>query len=172
MAIIQARLWSRRGTAAEWTSANPTLAAGEVGFETDTNRVKIGDGITPWNTLDYISGISPGEMSPFSVGGVLSATAYTMRLYVNEAQTITSVRASVGTAPTGSSIIIDVFKNGTTLFTGGTDRPTIAIGGFTDVGVPAVTSLAANDYLTVEIVQVGSTIAGADLVVQVVTEAA
>ena len=32
----------RRGTASAWTSANPTLAAGEVGFETDTNLFKIG----------------------------------------------------------------------------------------------------------------------------------
>ena len=34
----------RRGTASQWTSANPTLASGEWGFETDTGKVKIGDG--------------------------------------------------------------------------------------------------------------------------------
>lgn len=46
----------RRGTAAQWTSANPTLAAGEVGFETDTNKEKIGDGTTAWNSLAYFGG--------------------------------------------------------------------------------------------------------------------
>lgn len=51
MAFIQFQL--RRGTAAEWTSANPTLAAGEMGVETDTQKFKIGDGTTAWNTLDY-----------------------------------------------------------------------------------------------------------------------
>ena len=44
----------RRGTAAEWSAANPTLAAGEVGFETSTNRMKVGDGSTAWNSLEYV----------------------------------------------------------------------------------------------------------------------
>jgi hypothetical protein len=43
----------RRGTAAQWATANPTLASGEAGYETDTNRLKYGDGSTAWNTLDY-----------------------------------------------------------------------------------------------------------------------
>ena len=41
----------RRDTAANWTSVNPTLASGEIGFETDTRRFKIGNGTTPWNAL-------------------------------------------------------------------------------------------------------------------------
>lgn len=41
----------RRDTAANWTSANPTLASGEIGLETDTGRYKIGNGTTPWNSL-------------------------------------------------------------------------------------------------------------------------
>lgn len=41
----------RRDTAANWTSVNPTLAAGEMGLETDTDRYKIGNGTTPWNAL-------------------------------------------------------------------------------------------------------------------------
>lgn len=45
----------RRGTAAEWTAANPILAAGEMGIETDTRKFKFGDGTTPWNTLAYAS---------------------------------------------------------------------------------------------------------------------
>ena len=45
----------RRGTASEWTTNNPTLAAGEMGIETDTRKFKFGDGTTPWNTLAYAS---------------------------------------------------------------------------------------------------------------------
>jgi hypothetical protein len=45
----------RRGTAAQWTSANPTLAAGELGFETDTNKIKCGNGSTAWNSLPYLA---------------------------------------------------------------------------------------------------------------------
>ncbi len=43
----------RRGTASAWTSANPTLAAGEPGLETDTGKMKYGNGSTAWNSLAY-----------------------------------------------------------------------------------------------------------------------
>ena len=43
----------RRGLAAEWASANPILASGEMGIETDTDLFKIGDGATLWNDLPY-----------------------------------------------------------------------------------------------------------------------
>ena len=43
----------RRGTAAQWTAANPILAAGEIGFETDTNKFKVGDGTNTWSNLTY-----------------------------------------------------------------------------------------------------------------------
>lgn len=43
----------RRGTAAAWKKNNILLKAGEPGFETDTNKLKIGDGKTPWNDLPY-----------------------------------------------------------------------------------------------------------------------
>lgn len=47
------RMQQRRGTAAQWTSANPVLAAGEIGFETDTNKFKVGNGSTAWASLTY-----------------------------------------------------------------------------------------------------------------------
>ena len=50
----------RRGTAAQWTSANPVLAAGEMGVETDTKRSKFGDGATAWTSLGYSVGDSSG----------------------------------------------------------------------------------------------------------------
>tara|TARA_R100001463_G_scaffold366_2_gene1606 strand:- start:3500 stop:5737 length:2238 start_codon:yes stop_codon:yes gene_type:complete len=46
----------RRDTAADWTSANPTLAAGVFGYESDTTKFKIGDGSTAWNSLAYKTG--------------------------------------------------------------------------------------------------------------------
>jgi len=52
MAVVT-QIQVRRGTATQWTSANPTLASGEWGFETDTGKVKIGDGSTVWNSLAY-----------------------------------------------------------------------------------------------------------------------
>jgi hypothetical protein len=47
------RQQQRRGTAAQWTSANPILSAAEIGYETDTNKFKIGDGTNRWSTLSY-----------------------------------------------------------------------------------------------------------------------
>lgn len=85
---------------------------------------------------------------------------------------IKSIRAMAGTAPTGAAIIIDIHKNGTTIFTTQGNRPTIAISGndsgeVTDMDV---VTLAKGDYLTMDIDQIGSTIAGKDLVVDLEME--
>jgi hypothetical protein len=52
----------RRGTAAQWTTANPLLRSGEPGFETDTGKIKFGDGVKFWNALGYLAGSGvPGD---------------------------------------------------------------------------------------------------------------
>jgi Major tropism determinant N-terminal domain len=43
----------KRAIASRWTSVNPVLAAGELGLETDTVKMKFGDGVTAWNSLPY-----------------------------------------------------------------------------------------------------------------------
>ncbi len=48
-----AKVQLRRATAAQWTAVNPILAAGEIGFEADTQKRKVGDGIQAWNDLAY-----------------------------------------------------------------------------------------------------------------------
>lgn len=55
----------RRDTASNWTSANTVLAQGELGAETDTSKIKIGDGSTAWSSLAYL----------IDVGGYLTATS-------------------------------------------------------------------------------------------------
>lgn len=55
------RIQLRRDTAANWSSNNPTLASGEVSFVTDENKVKIGDGVTAWTSLSYVS-LTPTEI--------------------------------------------------------------------------------------------------------------
>jgi hypothetical protein len=51
------RMQQRRGTAAQWTAANPVLAAGEIGFETDTNQFKMGDGANAWSELSHFKNL-------------------------------------------------------------------------------------------------------------------
>jgi hypothetical protein len=52
------RMQQRRGTAAQWTAANPVLAAGEIGFETDTSKFKMGNGSSTWSALQYFANAS------------------------------------------------------------------------------------------------------------------
>jgi hypothetical protein len=97
--------------------------------------------------------------------GTLTATAGTARLYVPFACTITNVAASVGTAPTGASVVVDVLKGGVTLWgTNPGNRPTILATEFADLtNTPDTTAIAAGDYLTLTVASVGATVTGADL---------
>lgn len=62
---ISHRYKLRRGTAAAWTTADPVLLEGEPGLETDTRKVKYGDGVTAWTSLAYatISGVAWGDIT-------------------------------------------------------------------------------------------------------------
>lgn len=51
---IRVQMAQRKDTAANWTAANPILLSGEIGYETNTKKFKIGDGITNWNSLNYL----------------------------------------------------------------------------------------------------------------------
>ncbi len=51
---IRVQMVQRKDTAANWTAANPILLSGEIGYETDTKKFKIGDGTTNWNSLAYL----------------------------------------------------------------------------------------------------------------------
>jgi len=73
------RMQQRRGTAAEWTSANPVLASGEIGFETDTNQFRIGDGVTNWASLSYFETLD--DIQTFidnAVAGVIDSAPDTL----------------------------------------------------------------------------------------------
>jgi len=61
----------RRDTAANWTTVNPTLAAGEPGLETDTLKVKYGNGTTAWTGLAYAGGTGSSYILPTSSTSVL-----------------------------------------------------------------------------------------------------
>lgn len=78
---------------------------------------------------------------------------------------IVSVSAIVGTAPTGAPLILDVLKNGTTVFSTTANRPTVAAGATqtTLYPRPDVTRVTQGDSLSLTVVQIGSTVAGSDL---------
>lgn len=108
------------------------------------------------------------EVYTFSVTGTVAVASGKSRIYLEGNYTIETVRAAVNTAPTGAALIVDVNKNGTTIYTTQSARPSIAAAGNSATGnSPAVTTFQAGDYLTVDVDQVGSTVAGADLTVTV-----
>jgi hypothetical protein len=114
---------------------------------------------------------TPYTVLALSQAGAVTATPGTARIYNDSgrALTIMAVRASVGTAPTGSALVVDVNKNGVTIFTTQGNRPSIPAAGNTSgkVANMDVTALADGDYLTVDVDQVGSTTPGSDLTVQI-----
>jgi hypothetical protein len=79
------------------------------------------------------------------------------------ALTVLTARASVNTAPTGASLIVTLVKNGATTIA----TLTITAGSYTSGLQTVNAALADGDYLTVNITQVGSTVAGSDLTVQI-----
>lgn len=54
--VVKITYQLRRGYEEVWKKNNPILASGEPGFVIDKNKLKIGDGVTAWNDLEYIAG--------------------------------------------------------------------------------------------------------------------
>ena len=78
------RILLRRDSEANWLYNDPVLMSGEPGYETDTGKLKIGDGQTPWSALDYYMGITgpagtgatgvTGSVGPTGLRGATGAT--------------------------------------------------------------------------------------------------
>lgn len=140
-----------------------------TGFEGYTVVVNSqGDGLTYLSTA---SGTTLYNQALFANEGDLTVSSNPLRIYNNfgGSRTITKVQLSVGTAPVGSAIIVDINKNGTTIFTTQANRPQIAAsansGSSTTIDVP---NWAEGEYLTMDVDQIGSSTAGSNLVVHVV----
>jgi hypothetical protein len=101
---MTARMQQRRDTAANWTSTNPTLAAGEMGIETDTYKFKVGNGSTAWATLPYSVDI------PTQVGqsGKYLTTNGTITSWGTVAGDIEGVTAGTGLTGGGTSGTVTV----------------------------------------------------------------
>lgn len=107
------------------------------------------------------------QLFTWSMSGVLSVAAGGLGFRAPIALELQHIRLSVSTAPTGADLIVDVNKNGTTVFTTQANRPKIVAGAYTESATPTpdVVSIAAGDRLTVDIDQIGSTVPGSNLVV-------
>jgi hypothetical protein len=124
-------------------------------------------GLRPVEDLDLgnpFSRVPDDDLAVFAKEGTLAVAAGKTRFRFPFAARILGVSAAVDTAPTGAAVIVDVNKNGTTLYTTQANRPAIAAGQTAaSETVPDVTAVVAGDELKVDIDQIGSSAAGADL---------
>jgi hypothetical protein len=143
---VNTRLQVRRGTASGWTSANPTLYAGEIGFETDTARIKIGDGTTAWTSLDYNVVVPTGFLAGSGIGVSVAADGSTVTISSTnptvEPGNITGLTEYIqdiiglsGITP-GSGIGIN-YNDSTGLTTISLSDPTIQVADITDLTASA-----------------------------------
>jgi hypothetical protein len=110
-AVIQVK----RGSASSWTSANTVLAAGEIGFETDTKKMKVGDGSTAWTSLAYT--VTDGDITAVTAGTGLSGggTSGGVTLSIDTATTVDLSTAQTLTNKTLTSPTINDPKLNLTL---------------------------------------------------------
>ncbi|MFD8496353.1 hypothetical protein [Amycolatopsis sp. NPDC059657] len=101
----------------------------------------------------------------FGISGVVAATTGVHRWYNDTGRTlnVTALRAAVGTAPTGSPLTVAAKKNGIAFSTALT--ATITAAAFTGVTAGAGQTVAAGDYITIDVTAIGSTVPGSDLTV-------
>ena len=137
MAVVT-QIQIRRGTAASWTSANPTLAAGEFGFETDTNKLKCGNGTTAWTGLSYLN--NDGDITGVTAGTGISGggTSGTVTVSID-----TSVTADLSTAQTLTNKTLT-----TPTITQGTSTPSFSANAYTLVSGDAGKALLASNSST------------------------
>lgn len=113
-------------------------------------------GKVPNTQLPPIAADRPVLLS-YTVPGELAVGAGQSRLYLPTDGEIQSIEAAVGTAPDGTPVLVDVNKNGSTIFTSQPGRPSIPIAGHTSGRkTPNTVAFAEGDYLTVDVDQVGS----------------
>ena len=103
------------------------------------------------------------------LGSLSTGTNVTLALLAPVGLTVQNVRCYAKTAPTGTNLIVDINKNGSTIFTTQANRPTISAGQNKGNSSPApdITSLVEGDVVTLDIDQIGSGTAGSDLTVLV-----
>jgi hypothetical protein len=143
----------RRDSAADWTSNNPTLASGEIGVETDTGKLKIGDGATAWTSLAYF-GSSAGtvdtsgtpvanDIARFTDANTIEGRSYSellSDLSLNSNLTTFSVPAST-TITTAAATVLDDTTVGAMVDTLG-GAPSTGTGGLVRATSPTLTTPA------------------------------
>jgi hypothetical protein len=160
----------RRGTGAEWASANPILAQGELGIDLDVNRFKVGTGLTSWNYLNYTAVFDVVIQSPAApivyptfanASGVsaigIASTGSTSVVYIPS-----SGNFGIGTTDATSKLTVagDLLVTGiitASTFSGNVSVAQLNVSGIATLGVTSVTNLTAQQLNVSGITTLGVT---------------
>ena len=130
---VRVQMQQRRDTASGWSSANPILLSGELGYETDTNKFKIGNGSTAWNSLAFVPGfaISAYPLATADIADSAIATAKIADDAVTAAK-LANTSVSAGSYTT-ADITVDAQGRVTSAVSGTTGTSGLADGSVTTV---------------------------------------
>ncbi len=141
---VRVQMQQRSDTAANWTAAGPTLLAGEIGYETDTGKFKIGDGTTAWGSLAYLP-IPDGSGNLTIAGNLEIGSTGTLTFEGSTANDFETTLAV--TDPTADRTITLPDVSGTVVTTGDTGSVTstmIADGTIVDADVSPTAEIAVS----------------------------
>ena len=133
-----------------------SYANSDVDTHLNKNTAATGE-VLSWNGSDY-DWVAQEFIKSYRYDGSLSTNTGTKRLYLQKAYTLKSIHAYVDTASAGAAVNTQIKKNGSNL-----QAVSIAAGATTASSTSLSHSIAANDYLTIDITQVGSSTAGENL---------
>jgi hypothetical protein len=162
MAVVT-QIQTRRGTAAQWTSTNPVLASGEWGYETDTGKVKIGNGSTAWNSLAYtgagdIEGVTAGTgLTGGGTSGTVSLAIDSSVVTLTGTQTLTN-KTATGLIYTQTLLTPSFTTNAYTLVLGDQGDILLASNGATagTINIPTNATVAFPTGTQITIIQTGA----------------
>jgi hypothetical protein len=166
----------KRDTAANWTANNPVLLSGQLGWESDTNKIKIGNGSTSWTGLSYFSGsgsssnyysliggatnTNPSDSTIYYIGGhpattMLTSASNCVALSIPVSGTITAASVyAVGSAGTNEAVTLEIRVNDTTSYniTSSGDFSTIGAVGAIYSNTSMSAAVSVNDWIHLRII--------------------
>ena len=107
----------RADTSANWLTVNPTLQLGEIGFISDSIplKMKVGDGVTQWNSLPFIS-VEDNFFYGLNTVNTLTSLPVSKRLIIASITSATTLSLAAS-LPVGSELHIKVYNTGATAIT-------------------------------------------------------
>ena len=165
---MTARMQQRRDTAANWTANNPTLASGELGLETDTGKLKIGNGSTAWTSLSYAAtgtvtsvvagtGLSGGTITSSGTIAIDSTVATLTDTQTLTNKTLTSptlTTPSISNINAAGDLIVGTADNTIGIVSIGTTGQVLTVAGGTASWSTPAAGTTANDQAFAFAVQV------------------